>query len=256
MGIDYSYDVYVHRRDSRRFLTAVAALCHPDSTETTTVIVPDGDPVTLPGGHAFTSGTTVDLAEIVATLGGTFNLVFSFPADEPLRAYRDGRRPFGHPLVGWTRPADSGPVKMGLIYLGVYDGSDMVPEHWNFSFTPAVTEQSRLFLKSPSIRETFTTLALSTGAALCLFDGEIGDRIIVTAGDRRVSTRVPGPCVLWRGGSAGPGGVAELTAWLSGTSPDEPEWVITAGHPDFRTVVDELVETSRVPEHLWLAPAP
>jgi hypothetical protein len=254
MGIDYSYDFYVHPRDSGRFLIAVAQLCHPDSTGTTTVVVPDGEPVTLPGSHGFAAGGTVDLAGLVATGGRDFDLTLAFPADEPLRAYRDGRRPFGHPLTGWSRPADSGPVRMGYIYLGVRDGSDMVPGHWNFCFTPAAGAQSRLFLSSPSIREAFAALALSTGSALCLFDGEVGDRIIVTAGDRRVSTRVPGPCVVWRGGSAGPEGLPELSAWLSGASPDRPEWVFTAGQPEFRSFVDDLVRTSRVPEHLWLAP--
>lgn len=254
MGIDYSYDFYVHQRDSGRFLSAVARLCHPDSTGSTTVVVPEGDPVTLPGSHGFVAGGTVDLAGLVATGGRDFDLTLAFPADEPLRAYRDDERPFGQPLAGWTRPADSGPIRMGYIYLSVRDGSDMVPGHWNFFFTPAVSAQSRLFLSSPSIRETFAALGLATGSALCLFDGEVGDRIIVTAGDRRVSTRVPGPCVVWRGGSAGPEGLPELSAWLSGASPDQPEWVFTPGQPEFRSFVDDLVRSSQVPEHLWLAP--
>jgi hypothetical protein len=59
---------------------------------------------------------------------------------------------------------------------------------------------------------------------------------------------------VWRGGSAGPEGLPELSAWLSGASPDRPEWVFTAGQPEFRSFVDDLVRTSRVPEHLWLAP--
>jgi hypothetical protein len=253
MGIDYSYDIYVPEQDSGRFLAAVAELCHPDATASTTVVVPGGgDPVTLPGSHGFTSGKTVDLADVAATGGGTFDLSFAFPADEPLRADRDDRRPFGHPLVGWTRPPDDGPIRMGYIYLSVHDGSDMVPGHWNFSFTPAASVQSRLFLRSPSIRETFAALAVSTGAALCLFDGEIGDRIIVTVGERRVSAEVPGPCLVWRGGSAGPGGVAELAAWLSGEPVEQPEWVLTPDRPDFRVFVDELAATSRVPAHQWL----
>ncbi|GIE36555.1 hypothetical protein Ait01nite_096000 [Actinoplanes italicus] len=41
----------------------------------------------------------------------------------------------------------------------------------------------------------------------------------------RLSGRVPG--VVWRGGSGGPDGLQELSAWLTGPSATPPDWVLT-----------------------------
>jgi hypothetical protein len=49
VGIDYSFQVYVHRRDAGRLLAAVAALCDQGTNETTAVALPDGTSMTLPG---------------------------------------------------------------------------------------------------------------------------------------------------------------------------------------------------------------
>ena len=244
MGIDFSYDFFVRRRDSRRFLTAVAELCDPQEPRWTIVALPDGTSVRLPGTHGFTSGTTVKLPD---QSGGTFDLSLCFPVDEPLQAYRDD-------LEGVDRiwPDGSGRVMVGYVYLSVSDTFAILPDHVRFSFMPAVTAQSKLFLMSPSIRDTFATLALSTGASLCLLDsGSGGPEIIVTALDRRVSTRGPGPCLLWRPRGHTAEAFEELSSWLAGQPLDPPARIIGPRHPEFPAEVDSLADHAQVPSHLW-----
>jgi hypothetical protein len=244
MGIDFSYDFLVRPENAARFLAGVAGICDPDVTSTTTVILADGESVRLPGSYGFADDQTVELATH-RDGGRAFDLALMFPEDGPLAEYRAGE----DFLAG-----GSGPVTMAYVYLGVYDGAWLLPGHLIFNFTPAVSSQSRLFLRSPSIRETFATLALSTGTPLCLFDGEVGDRIIVTAWEHRVSTRVPGPCLLWHGGAPGEEAAGELKALLTGHPADPPMWIIGPGRPEFATFVDNLTALSAVDAELWLAP--
>ena len=244
MGIDFSYEFYVHRRDVRRFLTAVAELCDPQTSRWTNVVLPDGTEVRLPGTHGFTSGKTVELAGS-DQLGGTFDLSLCFPADEPLRAYRDEM----------SDPDDSSRIMVGYIYLSAGETYAILPDHWRFSFTPAVNAQSRLFLMSPSIRDTFATLALSTGASLSLIDSELGGpEIIVTALGHRVSTQVPGPCLLWRPRGHPREAFEELSSRLAGPPLDPPTWIIGPEHPEFPAEVDSIADYAQVPSHLWVGP--
>lgn len=252
MGIDFDYEFYVHQRDVRRFLTAVGELCDPQKSRWTNVVLPDGTSVRLPGTYGFTADRTVELTE-ADQAGRTFDLSLCFPVDEPLRAYRDDETdPAG---ADRTWPDGSSRVMMGYIYLSVSETFAILPDHWRFGFMPAVTSQSRLFLMSPSIRETFATLALSTGAALCLLDSDLGGpKIIVTALGHRVSTRVPGPCLLWspRGHSAE--AFEELASWLAGQPLDPPRRIIGPEHPEFPAVIDSIADYSRVAAHLWTGP--
>ncbi|MFC4072449.1 hypothetical protein [Actinoplanes subglobosus] len=240
MGIDFSYDFLVRPEDAGRFLAAVSTICDPEETRSTTVILPEGGEVRVPGTYRFAGDQTVELAKLLAT--GDLDLSLLFPEDGPLLEYR---------ADSYT-PEKAGPVMVGYVYLRFYDGSWLLPGHLNLSFTPATSEQSRLFLRSPSIRETFANLAVTTGTPLCLFDVEAGDRIIVSAGEHRVSTRVPGPLLLWHGGAPGDEAAAELRALLDGHPADPPLWII---EPD-RTFVDDLAELSRVEPRHWLAVRP
>ncbi|MGW6928598.1 hypothetical protein ACWGE0_00955 [Lentzea sp. NPDC054927] len=249
MGIDFNYEFYVHRRDARRFLTAVAELCDPQESRWTSVVLPDGTSVRLPGTHGFTSGKTVELA-LADPSEKNFDLSLCFPVDEPLRAYRDEETGADR-----TWPDAGSRVMVGYIYLSMSDTFAILPDHWRFGFIPAVNSQSKLFLMSPSIRETFATLALSTGASLCLLDSELGGpQIIVTALGHRVSTRVPGPCLLWNPRGHTSEAFEELSSWLAGRPLDRPKWIIGPEHPQFPAVVDSLAGYSRVAPHLWVGP--
>jgi hypothetical protein len=246
MGIDYSFDVYVHQRDTYRFLTQVAALCDRHDGPWTTVVLPNNTSLRMPGTLRFEAGRTATLTdELEASHHLTFDLSLCFPQDDPLRGYRDDDLP----RFDWTRvwPDGTTRIAMGLIYLSVFDGSALMPGHRLFSFTPATSRQSRLFLSSPSIRETFATLASSVAAPLCLLDVEESHDIVVTTTDRRISTQIPGPCVLWNRRAPKHEAYRELLARLdSRSSAAAPRWIIGPEHPDYAAFVAELTHHSQV----------
>jgi hypothetical protein len=246
MGIDYSFQVYVHERDAGRLLTAVAALCDRREDRWTTVALTDRTSVTLPGTCRFEAGRTVELAVAVAGRDQSrFDLSLCFPQDGPLRGYRDGE--IHHVDVERAWPDGTTRVVVGYVYLDVFDGSCLLPEHWMFSFTPATSAQSRLFLSSPSIRQTFATLALSVAAPLCLFDVEEPYKIVVTASGRRVCTDVPGPCVLWDRRAPEDQAYRELLARLAGQPcVTTPRWIIGPGHANYDEFIDSLTRNSQV----------
>lgn len=221
MGIDFSYDFYVPRHDVHRFLTAVAELCDPPEPRWTNVVLP----------------------------GGTFDLSLCFPVDEPLRSYLDDL-----PEAEQTWPDGSSRAVVGYVYLSVSETFAVLPDHWRFGFMPATKQQSKLFLMSPSIRETFATLALSTGASLCLLDNESGGpEIIVTALGQRVSTRVPGPCLLWRPRGHTAEAFEELSSRLAGQPVDPPRRIIGPEHPEYPAEIDSIADYAQVAPHLWRA---
>ncbi|GHJ47352.1 hypothetical protein Cs7R123_46940 [Catellatospora sp. TT07R-123] len=246
MGIDYSFQVYVHRRDVGRLITAVAALCFRRETEWTTVALPDGTSVVLPATCRFEAGRTVDLTDVVAGRDrASFDLSLCFPQDGPLRAYRDDEA--GHVDVACAWPDGTTRVRVGYVYLTVSDGSSLLPDHWIFDFTPATSGQSRLFLSSPSVRQTFATLALSVGGPLCLMDVEERFNIVVTAHDRQISTQVPGPCLLWDTYAPEDEAYRELLARLAGQPlATTPEWIVGPGHADYEAFLDSLTRNSQV----------
>ncbi len=244
VGIDYSYDVYLHPRDAGRLLTAVATLCGSDHGATT-VLLPDATSVTLPGRYGFEPGRTVRLAEVIAGRepGKSFDLAPRFVADATLRRYADGSD--GDVSVGADGIAR---VKVAYTYLSVRKASELLPEHWLFSFTPATSAQSRLFLSSPSIRQTFATLASVVTAPLCLLDVEERYRIVVAHQGRPVSTQVPGPCVLWDSRAPRSEAYRELSARLAGRPPTtEPHWIIDQAHPHYDAFAECLAPTRESP---------
>jgi hypothetical protein len=112
-----------------------------------------------------------------------------------------------------------------------------------------------LFLRSPSIRETFATLALSIGASLCLIDSGLGGpEIIVSALGHRVSTRVPGPCLLWAPRGSSSEAFQELTSMLAGQLADPPRHIIGPQHPGFAAIIDSIADYSKVASSLWTGP--
>jgi hypothetical protein len=246
MGIDYSFQVYVHQRDAGRLLTAVAAMCDRSSDEWTTAALPDGTSVVLPGTYGFKAGRVVELADVVAGRDRSdFGLSLCFPQDGPLGEYQNNK---AHPVdVARAWPDGTTRVMVGLVYLMVFDGSSLLPEHWIFDFTPATTDQSRLFLSSASIRQTFATLTMSVAGPLCLLDVEERFDIVVTAQDWQVSTQVPGPCLLWSKAAPRDEAFRELLARLTGQPPmTTPRWIVGPGHTDYEAFLDSLTRNSQV----------
>ncbi|MGC9670686.1 hypothetical protein ACNTMW_29590 [Planosporangium sp. 12N6] len=246
MGIDYSYQVYVHRRDAGRLLTAVAALCDHHEDRRTTVALPDGTSVVLPCTYDYEAGRTVELADVVAGRGTpSFDLSLVFPPDGPLREYHDDKGDNANVARAW--PDGTTRVMVGYVYLMVFDGSSLFPEHWIFEFTPAASVQSRLFLSSPSVRQTFATLTLDVAGPLCLLDVEEQFHIVVTAQDRQISTQVPGPCLLWDRGAPKDEAYRELLAGLAGQpSATTPRWIVGQGHTSYEAFLDSLARHSQV----------
>ncbi|GAA4259459.1 hypothetical protein [Dactylosporangium darangshiense] len=244
MGIDYSFQLYVHRDHVVGFLAAVAALCDPHGDEQTTVIVPDGTVMRLPGSYGWKAGRTEVLTDVVADrYASSFDLSLCFPQDDRLRSYLDSAAA-DHRDVRCPWPDGTTRVRVALVYLGVSDGSSLLPEHWMFDFTPATSEQSRLFLTSPTIRQTFATLALNATSPLCLLDVEELFSIVVTGPRQQVSVQVPGPCLLWDRRAPKHQAYRELLARLSASAPStRPKWIIGPGHPDYDTFIDDLVIT-------------
>ncbi|MFF5076954.1 hypothetical protein ACFY36_07870 [Actinoplanes sp. NPDC000266] len=241
VGIDFSYEFHVPRRDAGVFLAEVAKLCDPEVETSTAIVLPGGAPMSMPGTYGFIGDRAVELDVAAADeTGRSFDLSLSFPVDGPLREYDDegaGSR-----------------VTVGYVYLSVSDRFGILPDHLTFWFMPATTEQSRLFLMSPSVRETFAALAMSTGTTLCLLDTEMASHIVVTALGQRLSTRVPGPLLLWRRQARNAEVFRELSALLTGRPVNPPKWIIGPGHPEFAAFVESLADYSRVPPDRWLGP--
>ena len=242
MGIDYSYDIYVRRRDAGQFLAAVTELCDPRGDEPTTIELPDGTSVEIPCTYGFKSGCTVRLADLTADNATDLDLAPLFVEDGPLSGYR---KESGDEFVLRVGSDGTRRVHVAYTYLGVHDASRVIPDHLDFRFTPATSAQSRLFLSSPSIRETFASLALRVGAPLCLLDVEERHEIVVAAHGRRLSTQVPGPCVLWNTHAYRHEVYRHLLAWLDGQPPHRSH-IIGPEHADYPGFLASLVEHSRV----------
>ncbi|MFI1913743.1 hypothetical protein [Nocardia sp. NPDC020380] len=90
MGLDYSYEVYVHRDAARGVLETLKANCADRLDRTTTVEFPDG-PLVMPCTSHFASGTTVRFDPAVPQRGSLLelDLAISFEADDELLAWMD-----------------------------------------------------------------------------------------------------------------------------------------------------------------------
>lgn len=184
MGLDYSYEVYVHRDSARPLLEAVKAHCMPNTDTTTTVEFPDGR-VILPCTSGFAEGTTVSFDASAAGNSRLLKLDLSmlFPADDELLRWDEdnGLEP---------APGDDRLCRVGFIYLSVWDASTFLPDHLCFYFMAATTDMSRLFARSASIRTWFADLTFDLGGPLCLLDLEEKGRIAITLGSRNCQLNV------------------------------------------------------------------
>jgi hypothetical protein len=128
MGIDFDYVFYVHRRDAGRFLTAVAELCDRRTSRSTTVLLPDGTAMIVPGTYGFADKQVVELAVAVADKSGRdLDLSLCFPVDEPLRVYRDVESDAA--AVGRVWSDGTSRVALGYIYLAISGEWSILPDH-------------------------------------------------------------------------------------------------------------------------------
>jgi hypothetical protein len=239
MGLDYSYDIYVHRRDAGRLLAAVAQLCDWRYAGRMTIELPDGVSVEMPCGDK-DNGQTVRFADMGADTSRILGLLPLFVEDGPLSELREQ---MGEGVLS-VGPDGTRRVLVATTYLKVFDESRVIPDHISFSFSTPGTSRSRLFLSSPSIRETFATLTISVGAPLCLFDVEERHEIVVAAHGRRLSTQVPGPCLLWDTWVPRQEVNSSLMAWLAG-EPTHPG-IFGPEHSDYPGFVASLAQHSTV----------
>ena len=73
---------------------------------------------------------------------------------------------------------EQGRIRIGYIYLDIWYRRGPRPGYAHMSFTAATKDMSRLFVASASIRDVFTGLAASAGAACCVLYREYdGDEI-------------------------------------------------------------------------------
>ncbi|MGW4247507.1 hypothetical protein [Nocardia sp. NPDC004722] len=159
MGLDYSYEVYIHRDRAVSLLEAIADNMKDNGRDDWTIAEIAGGRVTLPCTTRFKSGRTISL-DPSSENREFMDLSLRFDTDEALRAYGD--------------PDDEGQFRIGYIYLTVYNAAWLSPDHLEFSFMAATTDMSILFLESPSIRNWFASLAIDHDAPLCLLDVEQG----------------------------------------------------------------------------------
>ncbi|GAB2526150.1 hypothetical protein [Nocardia heshunensis] len=165
MGLDYSYEVYIHRDRAPALLGSIADNMAEESRHGEwTIAEIAGDRVLLPCSARFESGRTVGL-DPSGSKHEFLDLVLRFDADDSLRAYND--------------PEDDGRHRVGLIYLSVHDASRLAPDHLEFCFMAATTRMSRLFLESSGVRNWFASLAIDHDSPLCLLDIEQDGKQVV-----------------------------------------------------------------------------
>lgn len=178
MGIDYSYEVYVHRDSARALLETVKTHCFQWRGGFTVVEFPDGT-VEMPCTSGFDSGKTIRFGTPAPNRHSLLDLDLSieFPADAELLNWVDDD-PEDLPIDAQGRRL----CRVGYIYLTVYDASTFLPDHVSFDFTAAVTGMSLLFVRSSSIRQWFADLTFAHSGPLCLLDLENNGRPAITVG--------------------------------------------------------------------------
>jgi hypothetical protein len=237
VGIDFSYDVFVRPERVRDLLEAVAEISRPE-TGTTTLELPDGSRFVGPWGSPFESGATIRLTDASSWASGTLGMSLNFREDVRLleHAERNGLR--DHILAAW--PDGTTRVRIGYVYVYVRTCQDeLLPGHLCFSFMPATSEQSRLFLRSGSIRAAFVELCARADAPLCLFDFEYGYHLAIAAGGRPVPGR---PFFYTPPALADPVG---FRAWLEHPTPDVL-WLENEDSEDYSGMIAHLLELAGI----------
>ncbi|QFY10325.1 hypothetical protein GBF35_30190 [Nonomuraea phyllanthi] len=191
MGLDYSYELYLHRRYAEGVLSDLAAgkTATHDSTGHTVVELPGGRHLVMPFTSGFTSGRTLPLSPELA-----LDLTIGFTEDEHVRDYATARAiPAEDTDPRWSTNADGRlRYEIGYIYLTVHEASWLRPDHLELCFMAATSTMSRLFRDSASIRDFFATLAIRNSGLLCVLDVENDGKIVVSAGNQRLFEPLPG----------------------------------------------------------------
>ncbi|WP_067709651.1 hypothetical protein [Nocardia yamanashiensis] len=185
MGLDYTFQVFVHRDRAIPLLRTIAENMAARNRPDRTVVEIAGQRITMPCTTNFRSGTTVRLDPDAGR--NYLELALEFEPDDELRTY--------HRTDG-----GSSPCVIGVIYLLVRDASWLAPDQLEFGFTAATTGMSILFQMSGSVRNWFADLTIDNGGPLCLLDQEQGPELgyspgyfdVVSAGTRRVHKHVNG----------------------------------------------------------------
>ncbi|HEY2795080.1 MAG TPA: hypothetical protein VGJ28_22155 [Micromonosporaceae bacterium] len=223
MGIDYSYVIYVRPEKARDLLLATAAMCRRYA-DPTTVELPSGESVSLPFTVSWAGGSTVRL-EPGTTLA--LDLVPCFVEDDVLLAY--GAEP-----VIW--PDGTSRIPVGYTYLSIGEATGHFAGHLAFEFTPASSEQSRVYLRSPSVRAAYADLAARADAPLCLLDVEAWRYyVIVAVYGRQLAD------LFWTAGTQTDR--SECFAWLENPT-YRPDFVVGPEHRDYDGIVAELNRAS------------
>ncbi|WP_326550978.1 hypothetical protein [Micromonospora sp. NBC_01813] len=164
MGIDYGYDLYLPTCAVGRALRAVASIAR-HGIGSVDVVVPGGQRLTLP----FRGEPTDDVDH------WSLDTCLFFPVgDEAIRAWAEVEQRAGRQ----KHPDAQGRIWVGSVYLSFWRHCGLRPDYSRLDFTAATTSMSRLFEQSASIRDTFTGLAESVGAACLMLDREgDGDEI-------------------------------------------------------------------------------
>ncbi|MFE1290197.1 hypothetical protein [Streptomyces sp. NPDC058751] len=182
MGLIYSYDIHLRRRNVARALNGLAGLAPPARA------VPPLE-ITLPGGDRLVLPFTSDFKSepVDCSTSGTFELDTSlmFDADDALREYAQ---------TNGLEPGTDGRVQIGYVYATIRFESSWHPGYASIECWAATSEMSRLFARSASIRKAFTGLTADSAGVCCLFDTGDGapEQVCWLDGEPTQET-VPGP---------------------------------------------------------------
>ncbi|MYQ40788.1 MULTISPECIES: hypothetical protein [unclassified Streptomyces] len=173
MGLTYGYDIYLRPGNVARALTALAALAPPARrVPPLELTLPDGERLALPFTSQFksdpvdcTTGTTGTTGTTSAPRGTSTTIELDtslmFGVDDVLREYADV---YGRDIE------EDGRIAIGYVYLTIRFSSLLHPRYASLEFWAATSGMSRVFARSPGVREVFTDLTAAAGGVCCLFD--------------------------------------------------------------------------------------
>lgn len=181
MGLDYSYEIFMPPRNVARALIQLTELSSPGHcAPPLRITLPGGEHLTVP----FTSNFKSDPVDVSA--GGPLELdtVIMFGVDDAVREFH---------YAPDAEPDELGRVAVGIIYLTVRFSPAWHPRFASLQFTAAISDMSRMFERSGSIRKTFTDLTAASGGVCCLLDRETDVFEICWLNGEPVRDTVPGP---------------------------------------------------------------
>jgi hypothetical protein len=182
MGLIYGYDIYLRPRNVAKALTNLAELAPPaPRVPPLEVTLPNGERLVLP----FTSHFKSEPVDCSTSSTLELDTSIMFDVDDALREYAktDGREP----------EAD-GRIQIGYVYATIRFESFLHPGYASVECWAATSGMSRLFARSPNIREVFTDLTAASGGVCCLFDtGDGGPEQVCWLNGEITQEMVSGP---------------------------------------------------------------